>query len=146
MKTFRKTVSIILAAVLVLTLAISLGSCSTSLKGTFTTSEDDNVMKTSYIFDGDRVTKSQTLTLSSTTTSGVASEMSGTFDISYKGWNEGYEITFIWDATGKNEGKTEEERTETFSFLKTSSYIKIGDQYLVRDTTASEEDHEGHNH
>jgi hypothetical protein len=115
------------------------------LKGTFTTSEEDNVMKTTYIFDGDRVTKSTTLTLGSTTTSGVASEVSGTFDISYKGWNDGYEITFVWDATGKNEGKTEEERTETHSFLKTSSYIKIGDQYLVRDTTAAE-DHEGHDH
>ena len=144
MKIFRKTLSVVLAAVLVVTLALSLGSCSTSLKGTFTTSED-STMKTTYIFDGDRVTKSTTLTLGSTTTSGVASEVSGTFDISYKGWNDGYEITFVWDETEKNKGSTEEERTETLSFLKTSSYIKIGDQYLVRDTTAAE-DHEGHDH
>ena len=149
MRTLKRIAVFILAAVLFASLSLSLVSCSTRLSGTYETSSStsstssSNMLKTTYVFDGKRVTKSQSITLSSSTTP-YGETLTGTYDISYKGWNDGYEITFVWDAVGSYANKSEADRTETYSFEKTSTYIRIDGVGYTKVQT--EESHEGHNH
>ena len=90
-------------------------------------------MSTTYTFDGKRVAKS--VSLFSGSTSSLGSEITGKYDIDYKGPKKGYEITFIWDATGTYANKTEGERTETYFFKKTNTYIQIGEAKYVKSTS-----------
>ncbi len=111
---------------LILTFVLSLASCSTRLSGTYTSSASEtNYMTESFIFEDNSVKRTQSLGSSG---SFGGSEITGTYDISYAGVSEGYEITFVWDAVGSYVGKTEQERTETYFFKKTSNYIQIGDK------------------
>ena len=122
MKTARRVGYVIISALLITALMLSLTACSTRLSGTYSGSKDENsIITTTFVFEGKTVKKSQSLSLSSGSTSG-GSEVTGVYDISYVGVGKGYEITFVWDAT-----KTTEEKTETFFFKKTAAYIQIGD-------------------
>lgn len=157
MRVLKKFTTAFLALSLIATLMLSLASCQTSLSGTYVmTSATDasssalgtgaNQSETKFVFDGDKVTKTQTFKYGETTMP-LGEELTGTYDISYEGWNDGYKITIIWDDTSKKyAGKSEEERTEVFPFIKTASYIKIGsDFYYKQQTAESDHDHD-HDH
>lgn len=127
----KRFIALLFSLSLLLCTSLSLSSCSTRLAGTYETSSASGaLMSTSYTFDGKRVSKS--VSLFSSSDSSWVSEITGKYDIDYKGPKTGYEITFIWDATGTYANKTEEERTETYPFKKTNTYIKIGDTKYVR--------------
>ncbi len=159
MRILKKFTTAFLALSLIATLMLSLASCQTRLNGTYvmtnTTDTGSSAIgssissqsETKFVFDGNTVKKTETLTYGETTMP-LSEELTGTYDISYKGWNDGYEITIIWDDTSKKyAGKSEEERTEVFPFIKTSSYIKIGDNFYYKQQTAeSDHDHDGHDH
>ena len=118
----------------------SLSSCQTRLKGTYTSgggydysglgsSLGMGAMTTTYVFEGKRVSRTVSLV------SGINTpQVTGTYDIDYKGAKIGYEITFVWDATGDYAGKPEEARTETHRFKKTNTYIKIDDEKYTKST------------
>lgn len=133
MNTFKRIITLTLALTLVLAMTLSLASCSTKLSGAYTGNESESsIISTTYTFDGKNVTRSQSLSLSSGSTSSYGSAVTGTYDIDYKGVNKGYEITFVWDEAGSYKGKTEAERTEVFAFQKMTNYIKIGDVKYVK--------------
>ncbi len=130
MKKLKRINTAVLTVCLLLSLVLSLASCSTRLRGTYSNSSN-NLLTTTYVFEGKTVKKSQTFTYNGSS-SAYGNDLSGEYDISYRGSKDGYEITFIWEAVGKYAGKSEEERSETYSFKKTNSYIKIGDEYYQK--------------
>ncbi len=154
MKNLKRIISLLLTVALAVTMLISLGSCSTRLSGTYSVTINESKTFT-YEFDGKTVKLTESLaTTSDSSTSSLLetlggysgseysifnslfnSEYTGEYDISRKR-KSGYEITFVWDATGKYEGKSEAERTETYAFdklkTKTGTYIKIGEYYYQK--------------
>ncbi len=138
MRALKRTTSLMLAAVLLASMLFSLTSCNTRLKGEY--SMKQTYYTETYIFDGKNVTM---CTEYSSTISLPSVDISGKYDIDYKGAKEGYEIEFVWDAEGSYANKSEEERTEVYTFKKTNTYIQIGDKYYTKQSTES---HEGHNH
>ena len=129
----KRTLTLVLVFALVCTMVLSLASCSTRLSGSYTGSESENsIISTTYTFEKKTVTRSQSLSLSSGSSSSYGSAITGTYDIDYKGVKKGYEITFIWDDAGSYAGKSEAERTETYTFQKMTNYIKIGNTKYTR--------------
>ncbi len=133
MKTLKRITTLFLTAALLLSLVLSLASCSTKLRGTYSTAGSSNILTTTYVFDGDTVKKSQTFSYNGSS-SAYGTELTGKYDIDYRGSKIGYEITFIWDEVGKYAGKSEEDRSETYSFKKTNTYIKIDDEYYQKES------------
>lgn len=136
MKAFRRTVLLVLAISMLLGVMLSLASCSTRLDGTYASSSSSNsLLTTTYVFEGKTVRKTQTLSYGSSDTTSIINDFTGKYKISYKGT-----ITFIWDDAGAYEGKTEEERTETYDFLKTNTYIRIGTEYYSKQAETHDHD------
>lgn len=137
MRVFKKGITLLLTAALMLSLAASLSSCSTRLKGTYTLTEENPLTSAlsyatecTYVFEGKTVKYTEAMVNTQTEeTVSLNASYSGEYDISYRGPKTGYEITFIWNAEGKYAGKSEEERTETKYFKKMNTYIQIGDKY-----------------
>ena len=136
MRVLKKLVTLLLVAVLMLSLAVSLASCSTRLKGTYVLTEENELLSalsyaTEYRYEFEGKTVKYTASTVNTRTEEAVSinaSYSGEYDISYKGPKKGYEITFVWNAEGKFATKSEEERTETHYFKKMNAYILIGDK------------------
>ncbi len=135
MKAFWRIVLVVLTLSMLACVMLSLVSCSTRLDGTYaSSSSSSNMLTTTYVFEGKTVRKTQTLTYNES--SSTMSDITGKYKISYSGT-----ITFIWDDAGTYAGKTEEERTETYEFLKTNTYIRIGTEYYSKQSTTHDHDH-----
>lgn len=130
MKTMTRVVAVALVAVV---MCMMLASCGNTLSGSYTATYESNgifglgkgTYTTTYEFKGNKVVRTDDVTMGGSTTSTVTN---GTYEI------KDDQIIFTWDKNVEtNENGDSVVSTNKYEFSKGDDFIYIGDQKYTKD-------------